>query len=373
MTFPKQLCLALAALGLALPAAAQFPFSPTPAITFVRESTGEGISEPVCYADGTPLLAGEFISPLYVLTKEALTAESTLPFTVSSDGTVTATNPDTRLVWSCVGSSGPQAQVEIRMEDGLPKDDGKDDGWGNLGENENGSYDKRELNCSWPTDGGSLPAGYSCSLYLLTFDTRTSDAGGAVAAGGKEAPIYAWGATFVCSSTSLPGGGFFTSPYVLNVPEDRREELEGLWPPLFPPTYLETALTNQAAEFTIAYNEVPVDDNGTPAGSVEAAEAALTPGVESMTQKGGTLTLGLTPPTASGLTPYALWTATALNGEWRPFAEVAKEKGLALEDEMRYSKLRIEEAESLEIPMFEGEPTRFYRLQALGSVVESGE
>lgn len=368
MTFPKQLCLALAALGLALPAAAQFPSLPsTPAITFVRERTGEGISEPVCYADGTPLLAGKFISPLYVLTKEELSAESPLPFTVSSDGTVTATNPDTHLVWSCVGSSGPQAQVEIRMEDGLPKD-----GWDNLGENENGSYDKRELNCSWPTDGGSLPAGYSCSLYLLTFDTRTSDAGGAVAAGGKEAPIYAWGATFVCSSTSLPGGGFIPLlyPYVLNVPEDRREELEGLF---VNPTYLETALTDQAAEFTIAYNEVPVDDNGTPAGSVEAAEAALTPGVASMTQEGGTLTLGLTPPTASGLTPYALWTATALNGEWRPFAEVAKEKGLALEGEMRYSRLRIEEAESLEIPMFEGDPTRFYRLQALGSVVESGE
>lgn len=368
MTFPKQLCLALAAFGLALPAAAQFPFSPTPAITFVRERTGGRISGPVCYADGTPLLAGEFVSPLYVLTNEALTAESPLPFTVSSNGAVTATNPDTHLVWSCVGSSGPQAQVKITMKDGLPQD-----GWEFLGENENGSYDKRELNCSWPTDGGSLPAGYSCSLYLLTFDTRTSDAGGAVAAGGEEAPIYAWGATFVCSSTSLPGGGFFTSPYVLNVPEDRREELEGLWPPLFPPTYLETALTDQAAEFTIAYNEVPVDDNGTPAGSVEAAEAALTPGVASMTQEGGTLTLGLTPPTASGLTPYALWTATALNGEWRPFAEVAKEKGLALEGEMRYSRLRIEETESLEIPMFEGDPTRFYRLQALGRVEESGE
>lgn len=359
MTFPKQLCLALAALGLALPAAAQFPFSPTPAITFVRERTEEGISEPVCYADGTPLLAGEFISPLYVLTKEALTAESTLPFTVSSDGAVTATNPDTRLVWSCVGSSGPQAQVKIRMEDGLPKD-----GWEFLGENENGSYDKRELNCSWPTDGGSLPAGYSCSLYLLTFDTRTSDAGGNVAAGGEGAPIYAWGATFVCSSMSLPGGGFFTSPYVLNVPEDRREELEGLF---VNPTYLETALTDQDAEFTIACDDV------LEGGSIEDAEAALTPGVASMTQEDGTLTLGLTPPTASGLTPYALWTATALNGEWRPFAEVAKEKGLALEGEMRYSRLRIEEAESLEIPMFEGEPTRFYRLQALGRVEESGE
>lgn len=364
MTFPKQLCLALAALGLALPAAAQFPTS-TPAITFVRERTGGRISEPVRYADGTPLLAGEFVSPLYVLTKEALSAESPLPFTVSSNGAVTATNPDTHLVWSCVGSSGPQTQVKITMKDGLPQD-----GWEFLGENENGSYDKRELNCSWPTDGGSLPAGYSCSLYLLTFDTRTSDAGGAVAAGGEEAPIYAWGATFVCSSTSLPGGGFIPLlyPYVLNVPEDRREELEGLF---VNPTYLETALTDQDAEFTIACNEVLV--NGKPAGSVEEAAEALTPGVASMTQKGGTLTLGLTPPTASGLTPYALWTATALDGEWQPFAEAAKKKGLALEGEMRYSRLRIEETESLEIPMFEGDPTRFYRLQALGRVEESGE
>ena len=368
MTFPKQLCLALAALGLALPAAAQFPSLPsTPAITFVRERTGEGISEPVCYADGTPLLAGEFISPLYVLTKEELSAESPLPFTVSSDGTVTPTDSDTSLVWPNVGSSDFQEQVRIPMKDGLPAD-----GWGNLGTNENGSYDKRELICSWPNGGGSLPEDYSCSLYLLTFDTRTSNAEGAVDVGGENAPIYAWGATFICSSESLPSAGF-TSPYVLNVPKERQGVLEGLWPPLFPPTYLETALTNQAAEFTIAYNEVPVGDNGTPAGSVAEAEAALTPGVASMTQKGGTLTLGLTPPTASGLTPYALWTATALNGEWRPFAEVAKEKGLALEGEMRYSRLRIEEAESLEIPMFEGDPTRFYRLQALGSVVESGE
>lgn len=366
MTFPKQLCLALAALGLALPAAAQFPSLPsTPAITFVRERTGEGISEPVCYADGTPLLAGEFISPLYVLTKEELSAESPLPFTVSSDGTVTPTDSDTSLVWANVGSSGPQAQVKIPMKDGLPEA-----GWAPLGTN--GSYEQRALNCSWPTDGGSLAPYKYCSLYLLTFDTRTSNAEGAVDVGGENAPIYAWAATFICSSESLPSAGF-TSSYVLNVPKERQGVLEGLWPLLFPPTYLETALTDQAAEFTIAYDEVPVDDKGTPAGSVEAAEAALTPGVESMTQEGGTLTLGLTPPAASGLTLYALWTATALNGEWRPFAEVAKEKGLALEDEMRYSRLRIEEAESLEIPMFEGESTRFYRLQALGSVVESGE
>lgn len=368
MTFPKQLCLALAALGLALPAAAQFPSLPsTPAITFVRERTGEGISEPVCYADGTRLLEGEFISPLYVLTKEALTAESTLPFTVSSDGTVTPTDSDTSLVWPNVGSSGPQAQVKIPMKDGLPEA-----GWAPLGTNENGSYDKRELICSWPTDGGSLAPYKYCSLYLLTFDTRTSNAEGAVDVGGENAPIYAWGATFICSSESLPSAGF-TPPYVLNVPKERQGVLEGLWPLLFPPTYLETALTDQAAEFTIAYDEVPVDDKGTPAGSVEAAEAALTPGVASMTQEGGTLTLGLTPPAASGLTPYALWTATELDGGWRPFAEVAKEKGLALEGEMRYSRLRIEAEESLEIPMFEGEPTRFYRLQALGSVVESGE
>lgn len=371
MTFPKQLCLALAALGLALPAAAQLPFDPTPAITFVRERTGEGISEPVCYADGTPLLAGEFVSPLYVLTNEALSAESPLPFTVSSDGTVTPKDPDnTRLVWANAGSSDPQdpqAQVKIPVEDGLPADVvGEYEWWNRVGSTE---YERCELICSWSTDDGVLAPYTHCSLYLLAFDKRTSDAGGDVVVGGEKDPIYAWGATFICCFDKLPGKGIVTYPYVLNVPDVLQDD--HLTDSLDVTDYLRTTLGYTPATFEIAYDEVLVDAQ--PAGSVEAAEAALTPGVASMTQEGGTLTLGLTPPTAPGLTPYALWTATALNGEWRPFAEVAKEKGLALEGEMRYSRLRIEEAESLEIPMFEGDPTRFYRLQALGRVEESGE
>ena len=362
--FKKSFC-ALAAFLLALPALAQGMPS-TPALTFVRvEDGGEMVSEPVCYADAMPLLKGEYISPLYVLSKDALTEDSDLPFTVSADGTVTPVNPETtRLVWASVGSSDLEAQYKLPMDKGLPAE-----GWATAGTVSDVTYEQVQMICSWPTDGGSLAPYTHCFLYLLAFDTRTSDADGAVTAGGES--IYAWSATFVNSSMSLPTG--FSHVYALNVPKEKQSALNGLFPPLpmAPTRFVDTTLAAQNVEHTIPYDDVLVD--GQPATSIEAAEVALTPGVASMAQGEGSLSLGLTPPAAPGLTAYELWTATELGGTWQPFAEVAQEKGLASDGEMRYSRLRIEEKESLEIPLFEGEPTRFYRLRALGSVTESGE
>ena len=371
--FKKSFC-ALAALLLALPTLAQWPS--TPALTFVRVKGGEKVSGPVCYADETPLLKGDYISPLYVLSADQLTEDSDLPFTVSSDGTVTPVNPETtRLVWASVGSSAPEAQFKLPMDKGLPTE-----GWGAAGTVSDVTYEQVQMSCSWPTDavGGQLVPSTYCSLYLLAFDTRTSDAAGAVSAGGKQ--VYAWSATFVNSSMSMPTG--LSSVYALNVPEDKRSELVGLFPslPMAPTRFVDTtSASSQEVELAIPCGEVSVD--GQPATSVEAAEVALTPGVASMAQNGpsedfpnGSLSLGLTPPAAPGLTAYELWTATELDGTWQPFATVvAQEKGLASDGEMRYSRLRIEEKESLEIPLFEGDLTRFYRLRALGSVTESGE
>ena len=370
--FKKSFC-ALAALLLALPALAQW--SSTPALTFVRVKGGEKVSGPVCYADETPLSKGDYISPLYVLSADQLTEDSDLPFTVSSDGTVTPVNPETtRLVWASVGSSAPEAQFKLPMDKGLPTE-----GWGAAGTVSDVTYEQVQMSCSWPTDadGGQLAPYTYYSLYLLAFDTRTSDAAGAVSAGGKQ--VYAWSATFVNSSMSMPTG--LSSVYALNVPEDKRSELVGLFPslPVAPTRFVDTtSASSQEVELAIPCGDVSVD--GQPATSVEAAEVALTPGVASMAQNGpsedfpnGSLSLGLTPPAALGLTAYELWTATELDGTWQPFATVAQEKGLASDGEMRYSRLRIEEKESLEIPLFEGEPTRFYRLRALGSVTESGE
>lgn len=366
--FKKSFC-ALAALLLALPALAQIQTpSSTPALTFVRAKDGTKVSEPVCYADGTPLLEGDYISPLYVLSTEWFNAESALPFTVSSDGTVTPVNPETtRLVWASVGSSAPEAQFKLPMDKGLPTE-----GWGVAGTVSDVTYEQVQMSCSWPTDadGGQLAPYTYCSLYLLAFDTRTSDAAGAVSAGGKQ--VYAWSATFVNSSMSMPTG--LSSVYALNVPEDKRSELVGLFPslPVAPTRFVDTtSASSQEVELAIPYDDVLVD--GQPATSIEAAEVALTPGVASMAQGEGSLSLGLTPPAAPGLTAYELWTATELGGTWQSFAEMAQEKGLASGDEMRYSRLRIEEKESLEIPLIEGDPTRFYRLRALGSVTESGE
>ncbi len=358
--FKKSFC-ALAALLLALPTLAQ-GIPSTPTLTFVRvEDGGEMVSEPVCYADAMPLLKGEYISPLYVLSKDALTEDSDLPFMVSADGTVTPVDPEgTRLVWASVGSSAPEAQYKLPMDKGLPAE-----GWATAGTVSGVAYEQVQMICSWPTDGGSLAPYTHCSLYLLAFDTRTSDVAGAVTADGVS--IYAWSATFVNSSMSLPTG--FSHVYALNVPEEKQSALNGLFLPF--PVFLDTTLAAQNVEHTIPYDDVLVD--GQPATSIEAAEVALTPGVASMAQGEGSLSLGLTPPAAPGLTAYELWTATELGGTWQSFAEVAQEKGLASDGEMRYSRLRIEKEESLEIPLFEGEPTRFYRLRALGSVTESGE
>lgn len=363
--FQKSFC-ALAALLLAFPALAQGISIPsTPALTFVRVNGGEKVSGPVCYADETPLLKGDYISPLYVLSADQLTEDSDRPFTVSSDGIVTPVNPETtRLVWASVGSSAPEAQFKLQMDKGLPTGE-----WGPAGTVSDVTYEQVQMICSWPTDGGQLAPYTYCSLYLLAFDTRTSDAAGAVSAGGKQ--VYAWSATFVNSSMSLPMGS--SSVYALNVPEDKRSELDGLFAslPMAPTRFVDTTSAAQEVKLVIPYGKVLVD--GQPATSVEAAEVALTPGVVSMAQGEGSLSLGLTPPAAPGLTAYELWTATELGGTWQPFAEVAQEKGLASDGEMRYSRLRIEKEESLEIPLFEGEPTRFYRLRALGSVTESGE
>lgn len=367
--FKKSFC-ALAALLLAFPALAQIQMpSSTPVLTFVRAKDGTKVSEPVCYADGTPLLEGDYISPLYVLSTEWFNAESALPFTVSSDGTVTPVNPETtRLVWASVGSSAAEAQYKLPMDEGLPTE-----GWANAGTVSGVAYEQVQMICSWPTDGGTLASYTYCYLYLLAFDTRTSDAGGVVTAGGEQ--IYAWSATYVKdvedNFTSLPS--MSSQVYALNVPEEKQSALNGLFTslPMAPLRFVDTTLVAQDIEHTIPYDEVLVD--GHPATSSEAAEVALTPGVVSMAQGEGSLSLGLTPPAAPGLTAYELWTATELGGTWQPFAEVAQEKGLASDGEMRYSRLRIEEKESLEIPLFEGDLTRFYRLQALGSVEESGE
>lgn len=378
--FKKSFC-ALAALLLALPTLA-IPVS----LRFCRVVPSENnyvvISNPFTYTDGSQLLPGESFACVVVgIPSDAVSSlpSDRPPFSVAADGTVSSIVEGGVVAWANIGQDNDETPHSVVIDaDGLPKGD-----WSGT------QFQYKHVLCYCPSgikdglENGSLA--YAI-LYAVVFDTRTVDAEtGAVAistasstAQSGPARIAKWGAITCFEFTKENvGAGTTQGPYAVvafNVADEIKESVESL---------MGTSVTFVDLGGPTMFDIAPIASvvvNGETVIEPAEVEAALRPGVSSLAQNAatesfpnGSLSLGLTPPAALGLTAYELWTATELDGTWQPFATVAQEKGLASDGEMRYSRLRIEEKESLEIPLFEGDLTRFYRLRALGSVTESGE
>ena len=376
--FQKSFC-ALAALLLAFPALAT-PVS----LRFCRIVSSENVpvSNPFKYTDGEQLLPGEAFACVVVgIPSNAVFSlpSDRPPFSVAADGTVSSIVEGGVVAWANIGQDNDETPHSVVIDaDGLPKGD-----WSGP------QFQHKHVLCYCPSgikdglENGSLA--YAI-LYAVVFDTRTVDAEtGEVAismasstAQSGPARIAKWGAIpcFAFTKENV-GAGTTQGPYAevaFNVADEIKEYVKGL---------MGTSVTFVDLGGPTMFDIAPIASvvvNGETVTEPAEVEAVLRPGVSSLAQNAatesfpnGSLSLGLTPPAAPGLTAYELWTATELDGTWQPFATVAQEKGLASDGEMRYSRLRIEEKESLEIPLFEGEPTRFYRLRALGSVTESGE
>ncbi len=383
--FQKSFC-ALAALLLALPALAQGRVTPevsgVPSLAFaVRYYQSEAektlASAPIRYgADGSAEMVGEQVAALYVVAK-ALANPEEPPFSVSADGTVTgdAERGVSRIVWVSGGNVTSYKHGTHIGEDGQPQGD-----WVARGNYASALFfEDVSVDCYWPQGTDEPETEQSLYLYLLTFDTRSANVDGDISVVGGEltaskgpAQVAAWGATYVCKLAGIPEGPL--TAYAVNVEDETL------------PSIVYKNFVDAPNPIHAVAPIASVVVNGETVTDPDVVAAALKPGVSSLAQNAatdtesfpnGSLSLGLTPPEALGLTAYELWTATELDGQWQPFAKVAQkvaqEKGLALGDEMRYSRLRIEKEESLEIPLFKGDPTRFYRLRALGSVEESGE
>lgn len=378
--FKKSFC-ALAALLLALPTLA-IPVS----LRFCRIEPLENeyglISTPFTYTDGSQLLPGESFACVVVgIPSDAVSSlpSDRPPFSVAADGTVSSIVEGGVVAWANIGQDNDETPHSVVIDaDGLPKGD-----WSGT------QFQYKHVLCYCPSgikdglENGSLA--YAI-LYAVVFDTRTVDAEtgevaiSAASATAQSGParIAKWGA-ITCFAFTKENVGAGTTPgpsavVAFNVDAEIQESVKVL---------MGTSVTFVELGGPTTFDIAPIASvvvNGETVTEPAEVEAALRPGVSSLAQNAatesfpnGSLSLGLTPPAAPGLTAYELWTATKLDGTWQPFATVAKEKGLASDGEMRYSRLRIEKEESLEIPLFEGEPTRFYRLRALGSVTESGE
>lgn len=374
MTKTLKFLTALTALTLASPALAQ---GTIPEVTFAKvEASGTIVDEsaPFAYADGTTMLPGEEVAAVYVVTQPNVTlnADSEIPFEVAVDGTIL---PDEtvvdRIVWPALGNVAATSRSMTIDEAGALWADW----WNNIYPLEGVTVSTRGFPCYWPQGESTvLEKGQRIALYLIVFDSRAYGVDGSVAVSEANvtdaqgpARVFSWGATLVTVSSSIPNSGVL-SPCFVNIGEDAGTFLGILYEnaPLLPPVAL-TRASALPASLTV---------NGETLADVAAIEDALTPAVSGLaasTLPGGTagLTLTLAPPAAPGLMAYDLWTTDTLGGTWVRFDAFLQQKGLATPSGMRYTRLRIDGVESLQIPQVEGETTRFYQLRAAGS--ETGE
>lgn len=380
MTKSLKFLTALTALTLASPAWAQ---GTIPEVIFATvEISGVSIDEsaPFTYADGTTMRQGEEVAAVYVVTRPNVTlnADSEIPFEVAVDGTIL---PDEtvvdRIVWPALGNVAATSRSMTIDEAGAfwQEESARGhrevfvEGFGTL------HVTTRGFPCYWPKEESTVLAqGQRIALYLIVFDSRAYGVDGTVAVSVPNvedtqgpACVSAWGATLVIVSSSIPNSGVL-SPCFVNIGEDAGTFLGILYEnaPLLPPVAL-TRASALPASLTV---------NGETLADVAAIEDALTPAVSGLaasTLPGGTagLTLTLAPPAAPGLMAYDLWTTDTLGGTWVRFDAFLQQKGLATPSGMRYTRLRIDGEESLQIPQVEGETTRFYQLRAAGS--ETGE
>ncbi len=354
------LCLALALL--AAPAWAADPSELTPVtLQFFRAQNGVGgeiinFYTPFVYADGTTLLPGEEVAALFVVhpagTQIDPSAPVEPPFTFTAEGLAHPTADAERIVWAAIPAIDREEHGALIGEGeyaGLPI---TEVGWVGF------LPSTITLSCYWPMDGGEFPEDRPVSLWLVTFDTRANDpatgktAVAPSAATGDHGPagIRAWGAV-CCYVGSLTGAG--TGPVVaLNVPEEGKEIVGSVTK-----RFATLAGPTRPADFStlVVAGETLTD----PA----AIEAALKPAISGLTVADDALSLTLTPPAAGPAATYTLYTATDLDGDWKPLDTLLQEKGLANPGTFRYTMWRISKENQVELPRFPGESARFYRLR----------
>ena len=394
MTKTLNFLTALAALTLASPAWAQNVTGwYTPRLAFIRATIGETVypcSQPLTYADRETMLQGEEIAALYVVLKPGVTLSATddPPFGVAADGTII---PDTtkvaRLVWPAVGNvesdvHGSYLDAPTSLTNaGFPVGQ-----WSNDRQIATVVFSYIGLDCYWPKNEQALEPGQTLALYFIVFDTRvyapeTGNVSVTVStAQGEKGParVSAWNAELCATLAAVPYEGSVPEFYFLNFPEQSaggetspglqmfqvveaykdRPKLAPLYPTRAPALPASLTVDGEALTDTAA-----IEDALSPAVSGLAA-STLPSGAAG-------LTLTLAPPDAPGLMAYDLWTTDTLGGEWVRFDDFLTQKGLATASGMRYTRLRIDGEESLQIPQVEGETTRFYQLRAAGS--ETGE
>ena len=392
MTKTLKFFTALIALTLATPAFAQEVTGwYTPRLAFIRASIGETVypcSQPLTYSvDGETMLQGEEVAALYVVLKSGVTLSATddPPFDVAVDGTII---PDTdkvaRLVWPAVGNvesdvHGSYLDAPTSLTNaGFPVGQ-----WTNDRQISSVLFSYIGLDCYWPKNEKALEAGQTLALYFIVFDTRvyapeTGNVSVTVStAQGEKGParVSAWNAELCATLAAVPYEGSVPEFYFLNIPDQSAGEETSLGLQMF---QVVEAYKNRPKLTPLYPTRVPtlpatLTVNGEALTDVAAIEEALSPAVSGLVvaKDGSGLTLTLAPPDASGLMAYDLWTTDKLDGTWVRFDEFLTQKGLATSDGMRYTKLRIDREESLQIRQLKGEPTRFYQLRAAGS--ETGE
>ena len=371
MTKTLKFFTALIALTLATPALAQ---GTIPSVTFAKvEASGAIVdgSAPFAYADGTTMLPGEEVAAVYVVTQPNVTlnADSEIPFEVAVDGSIL---PDEtvvdRIVWPALGNvAATSRSMKIDEAGALWATS-----WSRYSPIPEMTVLSRGFPCYWPKEEPTdLEEGQRIALYLIVFDTRAYGVDGTVAVveanvEDTQCPVCvsAWGATLVSVSSSIPNSGAL-SPCFVNIGEEAGTIL-GL-------VYTGAMLLPPIAPTRASVLPATLTVGGETLTETAAIEEALSPAVSGLvvSNDGSGLTLTLAPPDAPGLMAYDLWTTDALDDTWVRFDEFLTQKGLATSNGMRYTKVRIDREESLQIPQVKGEPTRFYQLRAAGS--ETGE
>lgn len=390
MTKTLNFLTALAALTLASPALAQ------ESVTFcwVREvDTGiSGMataSAPHCYEDGTPLLANSAVYALFVVPKEGQTlGADEIPFSINADCSVTCGEKVAQAVWANLSTASSDAQSQgLCLGDGAFQGLPGTDEWANSLFGNAVSLQVADATYFWPSSAGQMP---TCFVYAVVFDTRAvnpSDGsvvsidGSTIHRNGRPLPtqIVGWGAAQVCQLLQRDPNAVPAQPkeVYIGLPEDLKGTLATVADMLDVADFTAIGPLNVAQAATLPTAVESAD--GTILSGAEL-EDALSPAVSGMVAtvissgdgaEAPALTLTVAPPELQGVATYTLWTTATLDGEWEPFDTFLTQKGLATSSGMRYTRLRIDGEESLQIPQVEGETTRFYQLRAAGS--ETGE
>ena len=323
---------------------------------FVRDvqlsATETFASVPMTYADGTTALPGEQLAFVFAVAKvgSSLPTDGTVPFALSADGALVATDDRVEmLVWGAVSTSASTVHSVTIGEDGLPAE-----GWQPMG---GGNGETTVIPIYWPDAAGARPARYAY-LYSVLLDTRAVDpvTGGVSVAGEPfvgdkaPAPLAAYGATWCHRFNAMAMG---VATLWMNIPE-------GVSAPGTTGTVVAATSATELPTTLVVDGETLTDPG--------AIEAALVPAIAGLAdaqdaEGNPALSLTLSPAKAPGLTTYTLWTADDLEGEWITFDALLREKGLATEGEVRYTKWRISKGSQVSIPRLPGENTRFYRLK----------